>query len=66
MHEFINVRITLQEIVGALRYYSVDEGWVITNTTFTPSAIELAKKNDISLIDGQILDNLGTYIEKSY
>lgn len=55
----------VQEIVGALRYYNADDAWVITNTTFTPSAVALAQKNDVSLIDGQILLDLTSYLEKS-
>lgn len=56
----------VQEIVGALHYYNADDAWVITNTTFTPSAMALAQKNDVSLIDGQTLADLKTYLEKSH
>jgi hypothetical protein len=42
----------VQEIVGALRYYNADEGWVVTNSTFTTSARSLAQANSIRLIDG--------------
>ncbi len=47
----------VQEIVGALRFYKADEGWVVTNSTFTPSARALAQVNNIRLIDGH---DLGT------
>jgi restriction system protein len=45
----------VQEIVAALRFYKVDEGWVITNNTFTASAEELAKANGVRLVDGMEL-----------
>jgi len=48
----------VQEIVGALKYYNGEEGWVITNSTFTPGAKSLAQKNGIKLIDGQQLSTL--------
>ena len=48
----------VQECVGAIRYYSADKAIVITNSTFTKSAIELAKYNDVELIDGNALNML--------
>lgn len=45
----------VQEIVGALKYYKADEGWVVTNSTFTASARSLAQVNNIRLIDGHDL-----------
>lgn len=45
----------VQEIVGALRFYRADEGWVVTNSTFTASARALAQANNIRLIDGNDL-----------
>jgi restriction endonuclease len=48
----------VQEIVGALRFYNADEGWVVTNSTFTPSARSLARANNIKLIDGNDLKDL--------
>ncbi|MBN4074416.1 restriction endonuclease [bacterium AH-315-E09] len=41
----------VQEIIGSLRYYNADSGVVITNNYFTKNAIELAKANDVELID---------------
>lgn len=32
--------------------YKADKGIVITNNTFTQAAIELAKANNIELVDG--------------
>jgi HJR/Mrr/RecB family endonuclease len=48
----------IQEITAAIKYYNADEGIVITNNTFTISAIELAKSNDIKLIDREKLGEL--------
>jgi len=42
----------VQEIVGALRFYRADEGWVVTNSVFTAAARELADANGIKLMDG--------------
>jgi len=45
----------VQEVIAALQYYNGDEGWVITDSSFTPSAIALAQKSNIILIDGKTL-----------
>jgi restriction endonuclease Mrr len=45
----------VQEAISAVTYYGGDQGWVITNSTFTPSAITLAQKAHIKLIDGLAL-----------
>jgi restriction system protein len=42
----------VQEVIGALGFYGGDEGWVVTNSTFTASAKALAQKTNIRLIDG--------------
>lgn len=46
----------VQEVVASIGMYKADKGIVITNNTFTPSAIELAKANDIELIDGSKIE----------
>ena len=45
----------VQEGAAAVRFYDGDEGWVVTNSRFTPAAIELAQRNDVRLIDGNKL-----------
>jgi hypothetical protein len=50
----------VQEVVGAVNFYHGTEGCVVTNSTFTPSARALAQKNNIRLIDGFDLRQLGT------
>jgi Restriction endonuclease len=45
----------VQEVNSAVSFYGGDEGWVVTNSTFTPSAIALAQKTNTRLIDGAAL-----------
>lgn len=53
----------IQEVNAAVSYYRGDEGWVITNSTFTPAARALAQKTNVRLIDGQKLAALGESIQ---
>ena len=46
----------VQQVLGALAYYGGDEGWVITNSFFTPSAKALAQKSNVKLVDGKKLE----------
>lgn len=46
----------VQEVVGAKGMYKADKGIVITNSTFTQSAIELAKANNIELVNGEKIE----------
>lgn len=48
----------VQEITGAIKHYKADAGMVITNSTFTKSANELADSNSIRLIDRNRLTEL--------
>jgi restriction endonuclease Mrr len=48
----------VQEVIGALSFYGGDEGWVVTNSTFTQSAKALAQKANVKLIDGAQLANI--------
>jgi hypothetical protein len=45
----------VQEVISAVAFYGGNEGWVVTNSTFTSSAIDLAQKAKIKLIDGTAL-----------
>ena len=47
----------MQEVISALACYGGDEGWVVTNASFTPSAKTLAQKTNVKLIDGHTLRN---------
>ncbi|WP_214778367.1 restriction endonuclease [Exiguobacterium sp. s22] len=40
----------VQQIAAAVPYYEAHEGWVVTNSTFTDSAYELAAPNQVRLI----------------
>ena len=48
----------IQEVVGSIKYYNCEKGMVVTTSTFTSSALELAKANNIELIDGEKLEDL--------
>lgn len=48
----------VQEIVGALKYYNANQGVVVTNSSFTNGARELAKANNVILIDGRDLKKM--------
>ena len=45
----------VQEVVGGKAFYKVDKVMVVTNSTFTPSAIALARANDVELWDRDLL-----------
>jgi restriction system protein len=47
----------MQEVISALAYYGGDEGWVVNNSFFTPSAEALAQKSNVKLIDDHHLKN---------
>ena len=47
----------VQEIIGAKNYYSADQCMVVTTSSFTPSAVALARANDVELWDRQQLIN---------
>lgn len=48
----------VQEVIGAINYYKADKAVVITNNSYTKSAISLAIANNVILIDGRELDNI--------
>ncbi len=52
----------VQEIAGSLKYYNANQGVVVTNSSFTPGAEELAKANNVILIDGRDLKKLIDYV----
>ena len=45
----------MQEIVAAKNYYDADKAMLVTNSSFTKSAVELAFSNDVELWDGRKL-----------
>jgi len=48
----------VQEIAAAKNYYDSDKAMVVTNSSFTTSAIELAFRNDVELWDGRKLKGI--------
>ncbi len=48
----------IQEVVASLKYYNANQGVVVTNSTFTQGAQDLAKVNNVILIDGKALNYL--------
>lgn len=50
----------IQEVTAGLPYYECQKGLVITNSSFSQNAIELADTNGIELIDGKELLNSST------
>lgn len=57
----------VQEVIGAMQYYKCDKGIVVTNSTFTKSASELAWSSNVELIDRheliKLIDKYGMGIE---
>jgi HJR/Mrr/RecB family endonuclease len=48
----------VQEVVAAKSYYKAHKGMIVTNNTYTKSAIDLAEANDITLVDGDELKRM--------
>jgi len=55
----------VQEVVAAINFYDASEGWVITNSVFTPAAKALAQKNNVRLVDGSELARLEKAMQAS-
>lgn len=54
-----NVGISaIQEITASKSYYNATRAWVVSNSFFTKSAIELAQSNGVELLDRKALINL--------
>lgn len=54
----------IQEVHAAKGFYHCNTAWVITNSTFTKSAQELARKLNVILVDGNDLVRLESKIEE--
>jgi restriction system protein len=48
----------IRSIAGGMQYHHADEGWVITNSTFTELAYKQATASGIKLIDGHNLKKI--------
>ena len=53
----------VQEVVAGRKHYNCDYGVVVTNTTFTKSARQLANTNNVILLNDNQLENLLEYVE---
>ena len=45
-------------MVASIKYYKANDGMIVTNSDFTPSAIKLADSNGIRLINREKLKEL--------
>jgi len=50
----------VQEVLACKKHYNANEAWVITNNTFTSEAEQIAKENQVRLIDRQELIEMYT------
>lgn len=48
----------VQQVAASVPYYGVNEGWVVTNSSYTDSAYELAEPNQVRLIARTELEQL--------
>ena len=48
----------LQQAIAGREFFKLKKGAVVTNSTFTASAVTLAEKTNIRLIDGKELNKL--------
>ncbi|MBU4251639.1 MAG: PTS sugar transporter subunit IIA [Candidatus Omnitrophica bacterium] len=55
----------IQEVVAAKTYYKADKAMVVTNSSFTSGAIDLALANDVELWDGQKLERTINDLKKT-
>ncbi|MFJ1105216.1 restriction endonuclease [Bacillus albus] len=55
---------SVQEVVGAKRYYDAAHAWVVTNNYFTEPARKLAHANDVLLIDRDLLIKLNAQVNQ--
>lgn len=55
---------SVQEVVGAKRYYDASHAWVVTNNYFTEPARKLAHANDVLLVDRDLLIKLSAQVNR--
>lgn len=48
----------VQEVFSAISYYKANKGMIVTNSSYTNSAVALAEVNDITLVDGEELGRI--------
>ncbi|MGH0798219.1 restriction endonuclease [Bacillus mycoides] len=57
---------SVQEVAGAKNYYNAHEAWVVTNSSFSKPAYQLAKANDVLLLDRMELIRLSAQANEEY
>ena len=55
----------VQEVHAAKVHYAADEAWVVTNSTFTRSARELATSTGVRLVDRSTLRDIGSLVSQA-
>jgi hypothetical protein len=55
----------VQEVAAAVAFYGADEGWVVTNSTFSSAARQLAQRTGVRLIDGIGLSRIPDLLSQS-
>ena len=55
----------VQEVAAAVAFYGADEGWVVTNSTFSSSARQLAQRTGVRLVDGMGLPRIPDILSES-
>ncbi|MGG0078316.1 restriction endonuclease [Bacillus wiedmannii] len=55
---------SVQEVVGAKRYYDASHAWGVTNNYFTEPARKLAHANDVLLVDRDLLIKLSAQVNR--
>lgn len=56
----------VQEIASAKAYYDAHEAWVVTNSSFSKPAYQLANANDVLLLDRMELIRLSAQVNEEY
>lgn len=55
----------VQEVYGAIAHYKASAGWVVTNSGYTQSAINLARSNNVRLVDREELVEIILRVKES-
>lgn len=55
----------IQEVVSSIAFYKASEGWAVTNNEFTDAAVQLAKANEIKLIERNELINMISQLDET-
>lgn len=56
-HGYVGIA-AVQQTIGAVKYYDADEGWVVTNSTYSDAAKNMAAASNIKLYDRSFIYQL--------